>query len=147
MRYRYGKNKKWYIWLFVTKYKQLYYSFTHRGQETPYGDKNLSRHFLWHQVITWTNVDLSLVGFCGIHLIATLQWGQELLICKWLWILYIWYYCHIPQRSVSYTICLSADCIVISHIRLCVQHMHQNYITVLLLYHYSLKIYIKHLAT
>ena len=41
---------------------------------TPYGDKELSQHWLrewlvaWrHQAITWTNADLSSVRSCGIH--------------------------------------------------------------------------------
>ena len=41
--------------------------------------KDLGQHWLrqwlvawWHQVITWTNVDLSSVEFCGIHLTTIL---------------------------------------------------------------------------
>ena len=36
----------------------------------PYGDVDLGQHWLvigWHQAITWTNVDFSLVRFCGKH--------------------------------------------------------------------------------
>ena len=48
---------------------------TRWGLVTPYGDIDLGHHWLrqwlvaWqHQAITWTNVDLSSVKFCGIHL-------------------------------------------------------------------------------
>ena len=34
-----------------------------------------------HQAVTWTNVDLSLVRFCGIHLRAISQQVPELLFC------------------------------------------------------------------
>ena len=45
------------------------------GLVVPYGDKDLGQHWFslvaWqHQAISWTNVDLSSVGFCGIHLRA-----------------------------------------------------------------------------
>ena len=52
-------------------------SLTHCGLATPYGDIDLGHHWprqwlvAWrHQAITWTNVDLSLVKSCGIHLRA-----------------------------------------------------------------------------
>ena len=58
-------------------------SLTHWGLVTPYGDSDLGQHWLrqwlvawWHQAITWTNVDLSSEGFCGI-LLRTVS--QELL--------------------------------------------------------------------
>ena len=48
---------------------------THCGLVTPYGDKGLGQH--WSRqcllpdgtqpFITWTNVDVSSKGFCGIH--------------------------------------------------------------------------------
>ena len=41
----------------------------------PYGDKDVGQRWLrqwlgalWHQAITWTNVDLLSMGFCSIHL-------------------------------------------------------------------------------
>ena len=47
------------------------------GPVTPFGDIDLGQHWLrlwlaawWHQAITWTNVDLSSVRSCGIHLRA-----------------------------------------------------------------------------
>ena len=50
---------------------------THCGLATPYGDIHLGQHWsrewlvAWrHQAITWTNVDLSSVKSCGIHLRA-----------------------------------------------------------------------------
>ena len=53
---------------------------THCGLETPYGDIDLGQHWLrqwlvaWrHQVITWTNVDLSSVRSSCIHLMAISQ--------------------------------------------------------------------------
>ena len=62
---------------------------THCGLVTPYDDINLGQHWLrqWlvarrHQAITRTNVDLSLVRFCGIHLRAISQGGwPKLLFC------------------------------------------------------------------
>ena len=55
---------------------------THCGLVKPIGDINCGQHWLrwwlvaWrHKAFTWTNVDISLVRFCGIHLRA------ELLIC------------------------------------------------------------------
>ena len=48
---------------------------THCGQVKWYGDRDLNQHWFmywldaWqHQAITWTNVDLSSVRSCGIHL-------------------------------------------------------------------------------
>ena len=35
----------------------------------------------WHQAITWTNVDLSSVMFCGIHMKAIPQWVLKLFFC------------------------------------------------------------------
>ena len=53
---------------------------THWGLVTPYGVEDLDQHWFrqwlvaWrHQAITWTNVDLSPVRSCGIHL-RTLSW-------------------------------------------------------------------------
>ena len=53
---------------------------THSGLAMPYGDRDLDQHWLrlwldawWHQAITWTNVELSSGGFCGIHLRVILQ--------------------------------------------------------------------------
>ena len=50
---------------------------THWGQGTPSGDIDLDQHWLrywfvarWHQAITWSNVDLFLMRFHGIHLRA-----------------------------------------------------------------------------
>ena len=52
---------------------------------------------MWHQAITWTNVDISAVKSCGIHLrtisqemlkISTLDMGLEITNCR---------YSHIPQ--------------------------------------------------
>ena len=50
---------------------------TYRGLVTSYGDKDLGQHgsrswiAAWrHQAITWTNFDLSSIGFC------TLDWDQ-----------------------------------------------------------------------
>ena len=52
---------------------------THWGLVTPYGNKDLVQHWFrqwlvaWrHQAITWTNVDLSSVEFCGMHLTTIL---------------------------------------------------------------------------
>ena len=39
---------------------------THWGLVTPFGDLDVDQH--WHQVITWTNVDLSSVRSSGIYL-------------------------------------------------------------------------------
>ena len=51
----------------------------------PYGDIDLGQHWLrkwlvawWHQAITWTNVDLSSMEFCGIHLTTILQAAHEI---------------------------------------------------------------------
>ena len=41
---------------------------THCDQVTPYGDIDQYQH--WHQAITWTNVDFSLVRFFAIHVSA-----------------------------------------------------------------------------
>ena len=50
------------------------------GLEMPYGDTDLSQHWLWwwlgawwHQAITWTNIVSSTKLFCGIHLRAISQ--------------------------------------------------------------------------
>ena len=45
--------------------------------------------------ITWTNVDASLVRFCGIHLRAIPQWVH------WVWKWHIWNYCHIPHGPMN----------------------------------------------
>ena len=39
---------------------------THWGLVTPYGDRELGQQWR-HQAITWTNVDLSSVRSCGVH--------------------------------------------------------------------------------
>ena len=51
----------------------LGYPVLYWGLVTPYGDSDLGKHWLrqwlvaWrHQAITWTHVDLSSEGFCGI---------------------------------------------------------------------------------
>ena len=61
---------------------------THSGLVTPYGYIGHGQHWLrywlgalWHQAITWTNVDLSKV-FCGNHLEAMLQEELMKLICN-----------------------------------------------------------------
>ena len=53
---------------------------THCGLVTPGGDIDLGQHWLrqwlvaWrHQAITWTNVDLSSLRSCGIHLTTVSQ--------------------------------------------------------------------------
>ena len=59
--------------------RRLYVWLTHWGLVTPYCDRDLTQHWLrqwlvaWrHQAITWTNVDLSPVEFCAIHLTTIL---------------------------------------------------------------------------
>ena len=59
-----------------------FWSLTHCGLVTPYGDRDLGQHWLrlWlvacrHQAITWTNVDWSSVKSIGIHIRA---FSQEL---------------------------------------------------------------------
>ena len=56
---------------------------------TPNGNIDLDQHWLgqwlgawWHQAIIWINVDLSLVGFRGIHQKTISQWVLKLLFCK-----------------------------------------------------------------
>ena len=80
----------WWFWLFFlpdyTILKGYWYiiktlipgiSLTHCGLAMPYADINLGQHqsrqwlvTWWHQATTWTNVDLSSVKSCGIHLRA-----------------------------------------------------------------------------
>ena len=58
---------------------------THCGPVTSYGDIGLSQHWLrkwlvawWHQAITWPNVDLSSIGFCGILQSAIyMNWSNQ----------------------------------------------------------------------
>ena len=59
--------------------KKILIGWTHWGLVTPYGNRDLGQHWprqwlvaWWHQAITWTNVDLSSVEFCGIHLTTIL---------------------------------------------------------------------------
>ena len=53
----------------------------HCGLVTPYGNRDLDQHWLrwlvawWHQAITWTNVDWSLVKSSDIH-IRTISLGM-----------------------------------------------------------------------
>ena len=58
------------IWIFLN----------HGGLVAPYDDTDLGKHGLrwWigtgrYQAITWTNVDLSSMGLCGVHLKAVSQ--------------------------------------------------------------------------
>ena len=39
---------------------------THRGLVMPYGIGDFGQHWR-HQAFTWTDVDLSSVGSCGMH--------------------------------------------------------------------------------
>ena len=54
--------------------KYLFSRVTHCVHVKPYGDKNLDQHCLgWlaasrNQAITWTNADLSVKMFCGMHM-------------------------------------------------------------------------------
>ena len=61
---------------------------THCSLVMPHRNINLVQHWLgqwlvtWcHQAITWTNVEFSLVKFCGIHLRTISQRAPKLLFC------------------------------------------------------------------
>ena len=58
-------------------------------------------HWPWprwqYQVIAWTNVDFSLLRFCGIHLKTISQWMPKLQICRMRPKLNCWNYCHVSQ--------------------------------------------------
>ena len=65
---------------------------THWSLVMPYGDTELGRHWFrwwlgawWHQAITWTNIDFSLVRLCGIHLKAISQPVSNLFPCYVIW--------------------------------------------------------------
>ena len=80
---------------------------THWGLVTPYGDKDLGRHWLrywlvaWrHQVITWTNVDLSLVRSSDIHIRASSQEVPEPSITEIIWkIKYLKFHSNFPGAN------------------------------------------------
>ena len=70
------------------------------GQVTPYGDIDLSQNWLWHQAITWTNVDILLAMFCSIDLRALGGYpGYYSLL--WLGKLCFKDYCYISQQYLS----------------------------------------------
>ena len=62
----------------IVGFVQQVYTLTHRGLVMPYGDTDLGQlDAWWHQAITWTDVDFSLVWFCGIHLRTISQWVPD----------------------------------------------------------------------
>ena len=79
---------------------------------TPHGDIGLDQHWLgwwfvawWHQAITWTSVDFSLVRFFGIHLRAIPQWALKLLFCIMsLKILLLKFLLHLPGANELHNI-------------------------------------------
>ena len=84
----------------------------HCGLVTPYGTiwppksgSTLAMVMAWrHQVITLTNVNLSLVMFCGIHSRTISHrepklWDISCVMCVKL---YCWNYCHISQGPMSW---------------------------------------------
>ena len=77
---------------------------THCGLLTPYGDRDLSQHWLreslvaWrHQAITWTNVDLSSGRSSDINLRASLQEIHQPSITEIIWkIKYLEFHSNFP---------------------------------------------------
>ena len=96
---------------FIQKFEQLsifaqrqplfpgFHSSTHWGLVMPYGNTGLCQQ--WHQAITWTNVNFSLIRFWGIHLGAITQQVSQLLFCIMSLKTILLNYCHISQESVS----------------------------------------------
>ena len=55
-----------------------------------------------HQALTWTNVQISLVRFCGIHPRAISQWVLMLLFCIMSLKIIFFDYCHISQGPLGW---------------------------------------------
>ena len=77
INYHFLRVKKWATVFYVPQNKLAHKGLTHCGLVTPYDDIYVGHHWhrqqlvaLLHQAIIWTNVDLSLVRFCGFHLRA-----------------------------------------------------------------------------
>ena len=80
---------------------------THWGLVTPYGNRDLGQYWLrqwlvaWgHQVITWTNVDLSSVRLSDIHLRASSQKIPQPSVTKIIWkIKYLKFHSNFPGAN------------------------------------------------
>ena len=97
---------------------------THCGLLTPYGDRDLSQHWLreslvaWrHQAITWTNVDLSSGRSSDINLRASLQEIPQPSITEIIWkIKYLEFHSNFPEANelnipvTAAGVCWSAYC-------------------------------------
>ena len=88
-------NQGWHVnWYRIRNKLQwnLHRNSTYCGLVTPYGDRDMGQHWLrqwlvaWqHQAITWTNVDLSSVEICGIHLTTILLVALKVSIHEMSW--------------------------------------------------------------
>ena len=65
--------RKFWVSYIYTRLKEL----MHCGLMSSYGEKDLGQHRLrkwlvawWYQAMTFTNIDFSLVRFCGIHVVG-----------------------------------------------------------------------------
>ena len=94
---------------------------TPHGLVTPYGIIELGQHWFgrWQQAITWTNVDLSSVGFHGTHLRPISQRVLTVSICKMIFNPPPFWpkgYCRHLRLSVCPSVCLSVPIMLVNTI-------------------------------